>query len=358
VVVRIVPPLPDPPEEPEHPALPEPETLSEPLHAVPDLRGTGPVGPDDPAREAIRATLGRNVAKLTRHEIGLRDGTPDSVRKLRIAARRLRSDLNTFRPLLDPVWARTLSQELGTLARGLGAARDREVTLQRLERDVEVLPAGAPREETLAYLRTVLNADLAAARDGVVSALDAEGTAALIAAMQTAADNPRTTDEADRSCRAVLPPLVAAAYRKLAKRARHLHLDPPGTAVHADADENWHDTRILAKRARYAADACVPVFGEPSRNLALKLADITRCLGEHQDAAIAAAAAIDLARNPDCPAPAALGLGLLHGVQREGVLAARAIFEDLWPESTPLAAVHEQLGHAVTNVADQRPSSD
>ncbi|HUR74716.1 MAG TPA: CHAD domain-containing protein [Sporichthya sp.] len=313
VVVRIVPPLPE------------------------------PVGPESPAREAIRAGLARNVAKLTRHETGVREGTPGSVRKLRIAARRLRSDLNTFRPLLDPVWAKALSQELGTLARDLGAARDREVILQRLERDVEVLPPGAPREETLAYLQATLSADLAAAPEGAGNALDAEGTAALIAAMQSAADDPRTTAEADRSCQATLPPLVAVAYRKLAKRARHLHLAPPGTAVHADADDDWHETRILAKRARYAADACVPVFGGPSEELALRLADITRCLGEHQDAAIAAAAAITLARQPDCPAPAALGLGLLHGVQREAVLAARAIFEDTWPEVRPFAVAHERL---------------
>ncbi|MBA3742229.1 MAG: hypothetical protein H0X00_04725, partial [Sporichthya sp.] len=77
--------------------------------------------------------------------------------------------------------------------------------------------------------------------------------------------------------------------------------------------------------------------------LALRLADITRCLGEHQDAAIAAAAAIELARQPQCPAPAALGLGLLHGVQREAVLAARTIFVDTWPELRPFAATHERI---------------
>ena len=299
--------------------------------------------PDEPVREAIRAALTRNVAKLTRHEVGVREGTPESVRKLRIAARRLRSDLTTFRPLLDAEWARALGQELATLARGLGAARDREVTLQRLERDVERLPPGAPRDETLAYLQATLRADLAAARDAAVTALDAEGTAALIETMQVAAEDPRTTAAADRSCREALPPLVDAAYRRLAKRARHLHLAPPGAAVHADADDAWHRARILAKRARYAADVCVPVFGEPSAELSRRLTGVTRCLGEHQDAAIAADAAIALGRSSDCPAPAALGLGLLHGVQREAVLAARAIFEDLWPEVRPFAFAHEGL---------------
>ncbi|HVE27776.1 MAG TPA: CHAD domain-containing protein [Sporichthya sp.] len=318
----------------------DPPPAPPPEEAVP-----GPVGPDDPAREAIRASLARNAAKLARHESGVRTGAPDSVRKLRIAARRLRSDLSTFRPLLDPEWARALGQELGALARTVGATRDREVTLHRLERDVAVLPAGAPREETLAYLRTALAADLAGARQVAVSTLDSDGTAALIAAVREAAEDPRTNATADQSCRAALPPLVAVAYRRLAKRARFLHLAAPGTAVHAEADDAWHDARLLAKKARYAADACVPVFGAPSAELALRLADVTRCLGEHQDAAIAAAAAIELGRQPDCPAPAALGLGLLHGVQREAVLAARAIFVDVWPDVRPYARAHEDLAH-------------
>jgi CHAD domain-containing protein len=283
------------------------------------------------------------VAKLARHEAGVRAGTPDAVRKLRIAARRLRSDLSTFRPLLDPDWARALGQELGGLARSVGAARDREVTLHRLERDVEVLPAGAPRAETLTYLQAVLSSELAAAREVAVSALDSDGTTALIQAMHAAAEDPRTLPVADQSCRVTLPPLVAAAYRRLDRKARHLHLAPPGTVVHSDADDAWHDARLLAKKARYAADACVPVFGEPSAELALRLTDVTRCLGEHQDAAIAAAAAIDLGCQPTCPAAAALGLGLLHGVQREAVLAARAVFEDLWPETRVAALRHERL---------------
>lgn len=309
----------------------------------PPRQADSPVGPDDPAREAIRAALTRNVAKLTRHEIGVRDGTPDAVRKLRIAARRLRSDLKTFRPLLDPEWAKALGQELGTLARGLGAARDREVTLHRLERDVDVLPPGAPRAETLAYLQEALRTELDAARDAAVHALDAEGTTALIATMQAAAQDPRTTEAADLPCREVLPPLVGAAYRRLAKRAKHLRLAAPGTVVHADADDAWHDARILAKRARYAADACVPVFGDPSAELSLRLTEVTRCLGEHQDAAIAAAAAIALGRAPECPAAAALGLGLLHGVQREAVLAARFRFEEIWPTTRPCARAHDRL---------------
>lgn len=299
--------------------------------------------PDDPAREAVRAALERNVAKLTRHESGLRAGAPDSVRKLRIAARRLRSDLNTFRPLLDQQWSRTLAQELGLLARGLAEARDREVTLHRLVRDVELLPPGAPRAQTREHLQAVLSADVAAAQAKAVTALTADGTAALVATLRSAAADPHTRPEADRPAREVLPALVGAAYHRLAKRADRLHLPRPGTAVHAESDDEWHRARILAKRARYAADACVPVFGSPSEDLARQLTGITRCLGEHQDAAVAAAAALELGRAPGCPAPAALGVGLLHGIQRQAVLAARATFVDRWPATARVAATHARL---------------
>lgn len=324
-------------EAPAPVGAPEPVELNLPVDAP------AAVQPSDPAHDAIAASLARNVAKLVRHSTGVRTDVPGSVRKLRIAARRLRSDLYTFRPLLDEAWARELAGELQVLADGLSAGRDREVTLDRLERDVAVLPAGAPAQETLAYLLARRQAELGQARDDSRATVESQRTAALLVAMQGAAQYPRTNAFAERSCREELPPLVGAAYKRLAKRAKHLHLDVPGTVVYSESDDAWHEARIKAKRARYAADVCVPVFGEVSLQLAERLAVVTRCLGEHQDAAIAAQAAIDLGRQDDAPAPAALGLGLLHGVQREAVLAARAIFVDLWPDTRPFAKAHASL---------------
>ena len=50
---------------------------------------------------------------------------------------------------------------------------------------------------------------------------------------------------------------MAKAWRRLAKDARGL--EPDGT------DDSWHETRIAAKRARYAAEALTPVFGAPAK---------------------------------------------------------------------------------------------
>ena len=59
----------------------------------------------------------------------------------RVATRRLRSDLRTFRSLLDPEWTKSLRDDLKWLGRDLGAVRDAEVLLDRLRGHAERLPA-------------------------------------------------------------------------------------------------------------------------------------------------------------------------------------------------------------------------
>jgi CHAD domain-containing protein len=51
-------------------------------------------------------------------------------------------------------------------------------------------------------------------------------------------------------------------------------------------DDQLHRVRILAKRARYAADACVPLAGELAAASAARLADLQTLLGEQHDAAV------------------------------------------------------------------------
>jgi CHAD domain-containing protein len=48
-----------------------------------------------------------------------------------------------------------------------------------------------------------------------------------------------------------------------------------------------HRVRILAKRARYAAEAVLPVFGKRARAFARAMAAVQDVLGEHQDAVVA-----------------------------------------------------------------------
>ena len=62
----------------------------------------------------------------------VRLGIEDSVHRMRVASRRLRSALATFRPLFDREVGDRLREELKWLGGVLGPARDAEVMHERL----------------------------------------------------------------------------------------------------------------------------------------------------------------------------------------------------------------------------------
>jgi CHAD domain-containing protein len=291
----------------------------------PEVPEPAEVRPGDPARLAIAAHLARHTRALRREDVLMRLDTDDAVHQLRVAARRLRSGLRTFRPLLDPEWSQRLSDELRWLGTSLGELRDREVMLLRLEGDLDrLLPPGLDTEGAHRLVRRRLQRDMAGAREQALEALGSDRHLALHEELVTAAGTPQTRHEAERPCTDVLPPLVAKAWRRLERDARALSTDGP--------DAEWHATRIAAKKARYAAEACAPVFGKPAQKLGKQLARVTEALGEHQDAAVAAERLQDLALSGRVGAETAFCLGVLHAAEREAVRQARTDFVDLWPD--------------------------
>jgi CHAD domain-containing protein len=124
----------------------------------------------------------------------------------------------------------------------------------------------------------------------------------------------------------VLPPLVRAEYARMVRRAAAA--DPAGD------DEPWHRLRISAKRARYAAEACVPVIGIPAEAFAAQVARVTEELGLQQDAAVAASVVLRAARSPRIAAGTGFVLGRLLGECRAEITRSRQAFPDLWAEAT------------------------
>lgn len=84
------------------------------------------------AAELVGSHLAAQVAELVARDPEVRRDVEDSVHKMRVATRRLRSALSTFRPLLDREVTDPLRDELRWLAAVLGAARDAEVLHARL----------------------------------------------------------------------------------------------------------------------------------------------------------------------------------------------------------------------------------
>ncbi len=90
--------------------------------------------------EVIRAAIAQGYLRLLAHDLGVRlDEDPEDVHQARVATRRLRSDLRTFRDFLPEEWTQETRAELGWVAEALGRARDADVLFERLQREVDSL---------------------------------------------------------------------------------------------------------------------------------------------------------------------------------------------------------------------------
>ncbi|GAC1444821.1 MAG: CYTH and CHAD domain-containing protein [Mycobacteriales bacterium] len=291
--------------------------------APPDVPPPRPVRRRDPAAGLVLATLRRHVRALLEHDVAVRRHQPDSIHQLRVSCRRLRSDLRTFRPLLDRGQADALRAELQWLSVVLGGARDAEVLAERLAGLLANLPEDAARSATERFVRGEMTGRMAAAETAVAEALAGDRYLALVQALVEAAAAPLTTEAAVAPCRAALPPLVRAAWRRL-DRAAALALSPQ--ALNADL----HLARIEAKRARYATEAVVPVYGKRARRLARRAEKVQTRLGEQHDAVVAAEVIRDLA-TASRVGRAAFGLGVLYQRELTAASSDRAAFRSLWP---------------------------
>ena len=118
--------------------------LGERAEAPPDVAAAEAPRPRDPAAHAVRAAIAAGVRRMILNDPRTRLGEVEPLHQMRVGTRRLRSDLRTFRPLLDRDWAESLRAELKWLGGSLGAVRDLDVLLERLRREGEDLVA-APR---------------------------------------------------------------------------------------------------------------------------------------------------------------------------------------------------------------------
>jgi CHAD domain-containing protein len=239
-----------------------------------------PVQPDSPARDVIKSVLAESIASLLRHDPLVRTSSdPEAVHQARVATRKLRSNLRTFGPLLDADWTEPLRTELGWLAMGLGAVRDREVLLERLRERAKSLPVSD--QKSAASLLKILELEIDTLRKKLLSELDSLRYIDLLERLVDAAHAPATLPEGDEPASKVLPPLAAGPWRRLRSAVRQLP-DPP-------TDPELHRIRILAKRARYAAEAVAPVAGSAAAAFARAAAKLQTILGEHQDSVTAQA---------------------------------------------------------------------
>ncbi|MGI8758927.1 MAG: CHAD domain-containing protein, partial [Acidimicrobiales bacterium] len=281
-----------------------------------------PLGPDPSAGEVIRAGLVKAVLRVLGHEAGTRMGDdPHDVHQARVGTRRLRSDLRTYRPLLDPAWADGLREELKRLADPLGEVRDADVLLGRLRGHLADLRAD---DEAASKLLARLEVQRGEARRALMEVLSSRRHVALLDRLVEAARAPVLAPEATAPATEVLPELVRHPWEKLGEAV--------GATADDSSDEVLHQVRIRAKRCRYAAEVAAIAVGKPAHKLAEAVAELQEVLGDHHDAVVTEAWLREAAAgmSPE----EALVAGQLLAVQRAGADAGRQGWPGAWEKAS------------------------
>ena len=285
-------------------------------------RSKGKVGPAE-VTGAFTCALRDAVLRLERHEAVVRaDRDPEGVHQQRVAARRLRTQLKVFAPLVDARWAARLRRELAWLDGHLAAVRDVDVVAERLRHQPN--PATAVVLTAISERRRAVVADL-------VAVLDSSRYRRLRRSLDKAATAPRWRGGAPASRRAAsdrLSRVVARRWKRLERSVRRWEKTEDDAALHR--------VRIDARRGRYVCDATASVLDPAVAGMARRLADLQDVLGEAHDALVTAAWAEDVGAGAE--ASVGEGIQAIAAAERAAAMAALRHWPAAWRRAAAVAA--------------------
>lgn len=216
----------------------------------------------------------REQQRLLAAAVALESAGPEDVHRGRVAARRLRSILKTFRPLLETRRARLYRVDLRSFARALGAVREADVRHEIVStlagRDGSIPPADRERLDSL------LEDARIAARDALHRHRTEPGWLALCKALARHATGDALFVNRDATLGEVLR-LVERSWR----RPVRLLADEPRSTT------ELHELRLAFKHCRYALEPVADVAPKASSRLVRRLRAAQDCIGEHRDTLLA-----------------------------------------------------------------------
>ncbi|MEV4949333.1 CYTH and CHAD domain-containing protein [Streptomyces sp. NPDC053755] len=284
---------------------------------------------EDTAGARVLAYVREQIEAIVRYDPAVRRDLPDSVHKMRVATRRLRSAFKTYRKVLDRTVTDPIGDELTWLAGELGVARDQEVLAAHLADRLDALSDTLLLGPVRARLQ-IWDASLGTeARRAVLAALDSDRHLELLRALHALLADPPLRKAAHRDA-SVLAKAVHKDYDRLAGRVgRALPLEPG-----PERDLAMHEARKAAKRARYAAEAATPALGKPARRMAKRLKAVQSVLGDHQDSVVARETLRTLAIQAHAAGESAFTWGLLYGREEALGAAREREFPQVWERAS------------------------
>jgi CHAD domain-containing protein len=285
--------------------------------------------PEGPASAVLLSYLAQQVEALKKHDPGVRENAPDAVHQLRVAARRMRSALATFRNLADRNVTGSLRTELQWLAGTVGEARDNEVMEARLLALVGAEPPDLLLGPAARQIEEHFNAAAHEARTKGLTALKSARYFRLLDSLDAFLAEPPLTETAGKEALQTVGRLVSKQRKRLKKEVRALDVDSDSPA----ADAALHEVRKSAKRLRYAAEAAAPIFGKRATTLARAAEEIQESLGDHHDSVVTQELLRELAASHR--GKSAFTYGRLHALEQAAGEESRERFFRTWSSSPP-----------------------
>ncbi|TFC61815.1 CYTH and CHAD domain-containing protein [Cryobacterium sp. TMT2-15-1] len=278
------------------------------------------------AGTVLMAYVQEQVRAIGVQDARVRENDSDGVHRMRVATRRLRSALSTYRDLLDRSVTGPIRGELRWLAGALGAARDAEVIRQRLAHRLAQEPAGLVVGALGERIDTHFADVIRVARRQTLETLDSERYFRLLDTLDAVLTTPPLLTRADKPASTVIPELIRADW----KRLRAAVFLAQGTPSGALRDEALHEARKRAKQLRYAAETAAPLRRTRAARLVAAARQVQDTLGDHQDSVVARDVLLRLGMAAYLQGENAFSYGRLHAVEQGGAAAVETHFFRTW----------------------------
>ncbi len=277
--------------------------------------------------DLFRAYAAAQVKAIHLRDPEVRRDLPDSIHKMRVATRRLRSALATYRPVVDREAGDLLRAELKWFAGELGGARDAEVMQEHFKTAVAAQPVELVMGPVGDIIDTHLRSTYKAARVEALAALESERYFRLLDSLDELLADPPLVDGKPRKAAKQLPELLDHDWKRMRKSVRRMEAAEDAAAQ----DHELHETRKAAKRLRYAAESAEPVLGTEATALAGRAEQVQEVLGDHQDSVVARELLRGLAVQVFLDGGNPFTFGRLHAAEEHRGESSRIAFLELWP---------------------------
>jgi CHAD domain-containing protein len=225
--------------------------------------------------DAIR----KHIQSMRQEIEGVRQATDiECIHRMRVASRRLRTGLQIFSDCLPTHKSMIWRKKIRNMARALGAARDADVQIERLDKFISNLPAPKYRPGVRRLqLRIIQNRTRLQKK--VASALDQLEKSQSLDQLEHA-----VTSYAEKVGQIYLytPSLYHLAFTHINKNLQVL-LSFDAIVYQPEKVEELHAMRIAAKHLRYTTESFAPLYPEELKSTLQALRKIQDALGDIHD---------------------------------------------------------------------------